>query len=287
MPVQFTRRTRAQIRQHAGRLTGKMVDTGTCIATFATTTVVLAEAKKRPDDYYIGKRVNCYSGTNSGQVSVCTDSVQSTGTLTISPAWTSTPDGTSLIEIWEQDADELRVNDLINLAILQAKDFYVFSRQNPDSISSDEIKLALPATTPLVKLSRVYYELETGTNNEFEEYYRADSVGWLGQQQRGYAVAGSDIYLKPALPDGTLVGDIWLEGYKLPSVLSSDSATCDLPPAYVAYMTAFMLMGGNMQGNELDPESHGSQAALWYRMAQADIQHYRTRVLPNTQDLDA
>lgn len=65
----------------------------------ASTTLVDTINLKQDDDYWTGGQVEILAGTGVGQVRDITDFVQSTGTITVSPAWTTTPDTTSVFRV--------------------------------------------------------------------------------------------------------------------------------------------------------------------------------------------
>lgn len=79
-----------------------------------STTLVDTTKLKEADDYWTGGVIKIISGTGIGQQRDVTDFVQSTGTITVSPAWVTTPDTTSIYivvrsfkETIEQGFDEI------------------------------------------------------------------------------------------------------------------------------------------------------------------------------------
>ncbi|NCU42344.1 MAG: hypothetical protein EOM19_06545 [Candidatus Moranbacteria bacterium] len=73
-------------------------NTGTATAATSTTLVDTVNLKE-DDDFWTGGRVEILAGTGAGQVRDITDFVQSTGTITVDPAWTTTPDTTSVYRV--------------------------------------------------------------------------------------------------------------------------------------------------------------------------------------------
>ena len=71
--------------------------TGT--ATSATTSTLVDSKRKEANDYWAGGTLEIISGTGDGQKRDITDFVQSTGTITVSPAFATTPDTTSVYRI--------------------------------------------------------------------------------------------------------------------------------------------------------------------------------------------
>jgi len=93
--VAFARDSRSTIRRAIGALTGRMVY-GTASAGGATS-FTIDFVKQFPDDaeQLVGGTAYIVSGTGAGQGRVVTDTVQSTGVATVSPAWTTNPDSIS------------------------------------------------------------------------------------------------------------------------------------------------------------------------------------------------
>ena len=73
-------------------------NTGTAQAG-ASTTITLATTASATDDLYNAQTVYISSGTGSGQLRTISDYVGSTKVVTVSSAWTTTPDGTSVYEV--------------------------------------------------------------------------------------------------------------------------------------------------------------------------------------------
>lgn len=74
------------------------VHTGTAAAG-ASTTITLASAARVQDDYYNDLLIEITSGTGAGQIRRVSDYVGATKVLTVSTAWTTTPDATSIYAI--------------------------------------------------------------------------------------------------------------------------------------------------------------------------------------------
>jgi len=83
-----------------------------------SSTIVLAGTSSAVDDFYNGWIIEITGGTGAGQVRAITDYDGGTVTATISPNWTTTPDGTSTYDIfntptpalfWDESNDEFAV----------------------------------------------------------------------------------------------------------------------------------------------------------------------------------
>lgn len=72
--------------------------TGTATAG-ASSSLTDTARRKEGDDYWKGGVLEILSGTGSGQTRDITGNVQSTGVLSISPAWATTPDSTSVYRV--------------------------------------------------------------------------------------------------------------------------------------------------------------------------------------------
>ena len=73
-------------------------DTGTVISA-TTNTIVDTKKRKESDDYWKGGIIETLSGTGSGQTRDITGFTQSTGTVSVSPNWATTPDSTTTYRI--------------------------------------------------------------------------------------------------------------------------------------------------------------------------------------------
>ncbi len=65
------------------------------VITASSTTIVDASLSRLPDDWFTGGRVWLIAGLGDGQTRIISNFVRSTGTVTVDPAWTTTPDSTS------------------------------------------------------------------------------------------------------------------------------------------------------------------------------------------------
>ena len=98
---------------------GTLLSSGTAQSA-TSTTLVLAAAAAFADDELIGNLIKITGGTGAGQSRQITDNVNSTDTVTVDRAWTTTPDNTSTYEIVEgvlpeTFADALLLRDVDNV----------------------------------------------------------------------------------------------------------------------------------------------------------------------------
>ncbi|NCD17748.1 MAG: hypothetical protein EOL91_10665 [Actinobacteria bacterium] len=73
-------------------------NTGTATSATSTTLVDTVNLKE-DDDFWTGGKVEIIAGTGVNQVRDITDFVQSVATISVSPAWTTTPDTTSVYRV--------------------------------------------------------------------------------------------------------------------------------------------------------------------------------------------
>jgi hypothetical protein len=72
---------------------------GTATAGGSTTVTLPATRNTTYDDFYNGMTIRVLSGTGSGQTKTISDYVAATGVVTVSSAWSTNPDGTSVVQI--------------------------------------------------------------------------------------------------------------------------------------------------------------------------------------------
>lgn len=72
---------------------------GTATAGSSTTVTLPASRYTQSDDYYEGMTIRIVSGTGSGQTKTISGYVASTGVVTVSSAWSTNPDSSSVVEI--------------------------------------------------------------------------------------------------------------------------------------------------------------------------------------------
>jgi hypothetical protein len=78
-------------------------------ATSATsTTIVDTLRRKEPDNYWKGGTIKIIAGTGAGQERDITDFAQTTATITVSPAFGTTPDNTSMYQIVRSFTDKIQ-----------------------------------------------------------------------------------------------------------------------------------------------------------------------------------
>jgi hypothetical protein len=111
-------------------------DKGT--ATGGTTSTLVDTKRKEDDDFWKGGIVEILSGTGVGQIRNITDFAQSTGTITVTPAFVTTPDTTSVYRIVKSFSAQ------INQSFEKIEDMLYSKGKRQDLIlESSQIKFAL------------------------------------------------------------------------------------------------------------------------------------------------
>lgn len=264
--------TRASIRRRIGRLMLGRDRFSYGPVTVATSTTVNAQFLKLISDEALkGRNVLIVSGTGAGQAAFVTDSEQASGQITVSPAWTTTPDSSSIIEIWGDSLTPDDVNDAINLAIMDvSKIFGVKVSTTGSTFGNNRTNIALPSGFDWIY--RVSY-VESDGYMPVEFYTQGDPYQFV---QRG-----GTVYLNGhTLPSA--ITEITVDGYRKPRLLRTDSDICDVPSAFVVYMASFMLEAGAAEGQQLDPEQHSGRAGNWLRQALMLRNELMTPWEPNT-----
>lgn len=281
MGLEFNVETRATIRQRVGSLMGAM-HYGTASAG-AVGSVTLELAKSKPDNYFQGWIANTVGGTGSGQLRVCTGSTQSTGVITVSPNWGTTPDATTQVELWKPDVTPEQVNNAINLAILGVQHI-VFTpvRFSPSAINTGGTSLTF-STANADKLYAFVHE--TATTDTFIEYELVESLAWLRERPYSCFPFNGKLYLYPAIDTALALTKLHILGYKKIATVSADTSSPNVRSDYLTYMAAFHIEASEVGGPQLDPEEHGGRAANWLREALLLKATLPTRFHPDTVDI--
>lgn len=275
----YIHETLRALRERVGRLTG-FGHFDTALAG-AAGTVTLERAKAFVDDAWVGGLAYITDGVGFGQSRVVTDHVQSTGVLTISPNWTTTPTTTSRIEVWMKDLSPEIVNNALALALLQIQHMVpVKMRVNPAAFDATNLdNVTLPSE--IVKV----YGFEYLTSARLWQTHKpVDSVAdlrWM--RERSFALTGNIMYLYPSVPSDRARTDLYVLGYRHPTTLMAAGELAEGPSAFLVYTAAALIESQKAGGQQIDPEQHSGRAANWLRMA-ASIP-LTTRLEPDTLEV--
>ncbi len=252
------------------------------IATGGSATTVVDSSRAEVEDYFNSlpyAEVYIRSGTYAGSTKKVTDFVNSSGTITFSPALAGAIVSTDTYSIHSKFKRE-EVVEAINTAIdMVAEEAMVWV--------NDETTITLVAAT---------YEYSLPTNFMF--LYRvtmADSNGKFydvpipSDQYKIIPSATPKIHFIQMPIDqqheGHYYGELWansdltasrklrLEGLGSPAILSTDSSVCSISPAYVIYQAAALLHESRISRADSDPEEHAGQFKLC--QARADLERAR------------
>jgi hypothetical protein len=275
---QFLPQTRRELRQHVGRMMDKLT-VGTALAG-TRSTVTLDAAKRYPDTHFAGRVLSVVQGAAAGQLRVVTSAVQQDGVLFLEPDLTAPIAGGDLVEIWDEDLHPDRVNNALNLAILDAQELVgVPVRVSPTAISTDRLELTLPDDLTKIAGVGVYRPGQPAV-----VYQQVDPL-WPQEHPNGWTTVGHTVFVSPALGSSVLPADVQLIGYRCPVLLDSDTDLCEVRPDFLIYLAGFLLESGEIGSQVVDPTQHGPRAASWLRQALVVRDRMATSWEPNTVEV--
>lgn len=280
----YVTETLATIRERVGLLMHVLIVGQLTAATASSFS--MEQLKKYPNDAEpaVGKVAYIVDGTGAGQLRTVTATVGSTGTGSVSPNWTVTPDTTSIIEIWADDLTPEEVNNAINLAIVNAQELVLVpDRQNPASIDTTYYR-ELAAPSGFVYVYALRYKDSSGYWREYRPTDNGDGLSF-GAGDRNFFVNGSTLVIRPDLSASVSLGDIWVLGYRRPALLVNDDDVSDVRTDFLVFKAATLLDEGRASGGEVDPNDHGGRAANWTREYLEIRTRMQTALEPNTVEL--
>jgi len=252
------------------------------LAGATSTTFALESSKTKPDGHFVGQVAHIVSGTGAGQQRVVTASTGSTGVCTTT-AWTTTPDVTSVVEIWSRMLAPDQVNDALNLALLGVHDV-VNVRVDQTVVYATDLdatrhtRFTLPST--FIKVIDV---LVKTTADMYTRYLPVE----FGSQGRGHDFwftvgPGRTVMLSHA-PGSS--DTILARGYRLPAEMTADADLCEVWPDYLVHQAGYLLEAADTGGTLIDPEQHAGRAANWMREAMIRRSSIATIWEPYTQEV--
>ena len=130
MPINTNSKTRKQIRQSIGEMTGAMV-TGTVNGTGTSAQVIDSNGLTGGDDEYNGRFIAISdAGTADAEYRRVTDYTSSSTTLALQTALSFTPTTSDTYELWDERMPPERVNTLINDAIEELSQTFLVPDQD-------------------------------------------------------------------------------------------------------------------------------------------------------------
>jgi hypothetical protein len=275
--VALVQQTRAQLRRRVADIFGdlRMLE---ATANGSTTTFVDTFNVNSGTDDYRKCEILFTSSPNAGLVSVVTTSNVSTGTLTFTPARTSTLTGNTA-ELYRFTGTGFTVAEYhraINDAIHDLHGTYLIESLQAIALpySVTDQTLLIPAT--MHKLYRLEYTTSDGAIREIPPARRAGQMG-------GWSVEGSGtvrIEGRIARTANGLTLRAW--GYTLQSALATDADVCSYDAEAVAYTAAARLCMGRVGSPNTKYASlllTLEKKAEHARAASATIEHPQTRMV--------
>ena len=130
MPINTNSKTRKQIRQSIGEMTGAMI-TGTVNGTGTSAQVIDSNGLTGGDDEYNGRFIAISdAGTADAEYRRVTDYTSSSTTLALQTALSFTPTTSDTYELWDERMPPERVNTLINDAIEELSQTFLVPDQD-------------------------------------------------------------------------------------------------------------------------------------------------------------
>jgi len=170
--------------------------------------------------------------------------------------------------------DITRLNKMIDEVTRDACSFFKV-RYSDDSLEfdNDYDEIAIPATFVAI------YKLEYESYADSGIYLEVPPNCW-------YINQGEDPVIKLE-PEGKAMlydgASLKLYGYRLPVVMSSDTVTTEVPPAYIKAEVLFRILSGDARGREKDKDDKRPRSTDWKREAATYVRQLKTRYANNTR----
>ena len=266
--------TRLALRRYVGRLTRQAL---ICTATGNGTTQTFTDAINLPDpdDTLIG-RIGWVSGGTAGNLYSTirvTDNVQSTNTITFTPALSQSTATGDVIELWndlDQGVTPAEVHDLINLAIESVADSFPIPAVDTEEVfSQDDPELDIPATWRWLEgLEYQEYSADPDVEGKWK-FIWDDKFLYVDKANRVVRVKKPWCYKLNTL-------NVRLRGATRPSTLSSDTATTYVDAEWIARQVAYQILL-NISFTMLDGAALERRAATFKQEADAIRMKARAR----------
>lgn len=276
--------TRAELRLRAARKIGDALEVVTTAAgngggtTFVDTTNLI-----HPDDALIGAQaVYASSGADLGAIRYVSDNVQSTGTVTVSVAFSAQVASGKVLHLFnlrDAGATVAQWNGWVDEAIDAVRDSHV----------TEVVSVTVPfdRDEPVIDLDD-----NTLTNNDAIVFWGVYGVDWQDSRDIWHELRGKR-NLRVDRPGRTIElvnrarslaagRQIRVRGYQQVSLPTTDASTVAVDPEYVATFAAARALF-SIEG-QLGPDGQKAlaKAQVWMDMAERRKQATRTQVLPGT-----
>jgi hypothetical protein len=210
MPINTNAKTRIQIRQAIGNMTGAMA-TGTVNGTGSTSQVIDSNGLTGGDDEYNGSYIAISdAGTADSEYRRITDYTSSSTTLSLQTALSFTPTTSDTYEIWDERMPPERVNSIINDAIEEVSTTYLVPDQDESLFGSDKQRTyTIPSNIKLLKNVKVRNKvtsklLDAANTND----WTAGTYTTVSKDSKDYRQGGASLNLLNAsasIADSTVI----------------------------------------------------------------------------------
>jgi hypothetical protein len=232
---------------------------------FAIATVETYKKQFRMGDKYridyIGPDGQIYliddaTGPNAGQQRTVMHSYESTGQITTTSSFGSTPVVGNTGEFWPGDIAADTINANINTAIGRGSDVVNTYLETVPTIDTTRLIVNIPANfTRLVGFNYFY-------NGVIYDYALTD---WLDSNYDQALVRGRKLYLSN--PVTAAATDMVIQGYRVPALPTQDSDVIEMNPEFVKLMAAALTEAGDAAMPGYDPEASTARSQVWFREA--------------------
>lgn len=252
--------TRLDLRQAIARHLG---DCWTGTATSGSSSTLVDASLAGMDDEFRGGYVYLTGGTGRDQERRITDYVASTGTVTVAPNWSVTPDSTTRYEVHKR----WRIADYHNAlnSVIRAVAHHALLPITDESLtvtSATVYEYTIPAG--FATLEHVYARDSTDTQADWQPLERPAPTRVNGQPDWDVVRGRRLLRLRAPFVHEALR----LEGQMQPTELLTDRALLDVhPSAYVEYQAAALLLSSQVRGPQIDRDAMAQRVALWLQMA--------------------
>jgi hypothetical protein len=271
--------TRATLRRTTGRLCGDLI-VATATANGTTTTLIDTVRAVAGDDALIGRQAFYVSGTSANLYTTrrVSANAESTGTITVSTAWSSASASGDVVELFASRSisptpDEIhdKLNDLIRGV---ADKHLTVVDSTPATFDAEDPYLDIPATW--IGYSGAFWQDDLGIWHEIAKAHRPlhKNLGTYGQVE----IAGTTRWQV----DGN---DVMLVGVTPAAVLASDTDSTIVNPDWLCKQAAGELLIQNARSYE-DTAGAERRGNLYLQLAAALFPQVQTRPPANFQRLN-
>jgi hypothetical protein len=254
----YQSQTRAQIRQAVGYLAyaRQLFFADTVATVMAPGFPTFNKVRQYPDDTLLGRGLYFATGPNAGQQRTVMHSYESTGQITTTSSFGSTPVVGNTGEFWPGDIAADTINANINTAIGRGSDVVNTYIEAIPTIDSTRMIVDIPANfTRLVGFNYFY-------NGVIYNYALTD---WLDSNYDQAMVRGRKLYLSNAVQSSAT--DMVVQGYRVPALPTQDSDVIEMNPEFVKLMAAALTEAGDAAMPGYDPEASTARSQVWFREA--------------------